>query len=107
MSISSEISRFDWPYLIAPRFLCSLFQSRSSVSDLTGAFGPSDASHLLKSRFIPYLKTTEQFSSCPFPSDDPEQVFHNKMLFAGSGSTTLGMFAGSTMTAPSLRRTSI
>src|SRR5258705_8122358 len=101
------MSRFDWPYLIDPPFLCASFHSRNSVSDFTGASGPSVASQALKSRFIPYLSTLEQFWSLPFPSPDPEQVFHNTKLLAGSLSTTLGISAGSTITAPCLRRTAI
>src|SRR2546426_799765 len=59
-SISSEMSRFDWPNRIAPPLVCAMFHCRSSVSVFTGADGPSVASHLLKSRFIPYLSATEQ-----------------------------------------------
>ena len=38
-SISSEMSSCDWPYLIAPAFVCAMFHSRSSVSVFTGAAG--------------------------------------------------------------------
>jgi len=41
--------------------LWALLNARSSVSDFTGAEGPSVASHLLKSRFMPYLSTVEPF----------------------------------------------
>src|ERR1700693_1710905 len=101
------MSRLDWPYLIAPAFVCVRFHWRSSVRVLTGAVGPSDASHLLKSRFIPYLKETEQSASLPLASLQPEQMFHDRQLFFASLSTTLGMSAVSTITAPRCFRTSI
>src|SRR6266545_4170230 len=94
-SISSEMSRFDCPYLIAPALVCVRFHWRSSVKVLTGAEGPSDASHLLKSRFMPYLKETEQSASFPFASLQPEQMFHERRLLPASLSTTLGMSARS------------
>src|SRR5713226_6060479 len=99
-SISSEMSRRDWPYLIAPALRCSVFQVRSSVSDFTGAEGPSEPSHLLKSRFIPYLNTTEQSASFPFELLAPPQVLQSRRLLAVSLLTTLGISAGSTITAP-------
>ena len=46
------------------------------MSDFTGAAAPSDFSQLLKSRFMPYLSTTEQSSSLPFALLIPEQPFH-------------------------------
>ena len=42
-----------------------MFQIRRSVSVLTGVDAPRLASHLLKSRFMPYLKTIEQSLSRP------------------------------------------
>src|SRR5919204_5389524 len=101
------MSRFDCPYLMAPAFVWVMFHWRSSVSVLTGADGPSVASHLLKSRFIPYFRITEQSASLPLASFTPEQLFHERKLFFGSLSTTLGMSAGSTTTAPCCFRTAI
>src|SRR6266508_2595510 len=101
------MSRFDCPYLSAPALVCVRFHWRSSVSVLTGAEGPSVASHLLKSRLMPYLKLTEQSASFPFASLQPEQRFQDRKLFLRSLSTTLGMSAGSTITAPCCLRTSI
>src|SRR5258708_9874602 len=100
MSLSSEMSRLDCPYLSAPAFVCVRFHWRSSVSVLTGADGPSEASHLLKSRFMPYLKETEQSASLPFASLQPEQRFHVRQLFFASLSTMLGMSAASVKMAP-------
>ena len=105
-SISSEISRFDWPYLIAPAFWCATFHSRSAVNDTTGA-DPSEASHLLKSRFMPYFSTTEQSASLPLALSAPEHMPHVMKLFFVSLSTMLGMSAGSTITAPSFLSTAI
>ena len=93
--------------MIAPAFWCAVFHAISSFSVFTGAAGPSDASHVLKSRFMPYLKTTEQFSSLPRPSFTPEHGFHSMKLFFGSLSTMLGMSAGSTMIAPCCFSTAI
>src|SRR5262249_50063475 len=87
--------------------VCAELNVRSSVRVLTGALDPSEASHALNSRFIPYLKTTEQFESLPLRPGAPEQMFQRRKLPAGSGSATLGRSAGSTMTAPSRRRISI
>ena len=53
--------------------MCVMFHCRSSVSVFTGADGPRLFSHRLKSRFIPYLKFTEQFASLPFACSAPEQ----------------------------------
>ena len=75
------MSSCDWPYLIAPRDTCAVLQLRKSVSVFNGAAGPSDASHALKSRFIPYLNTIEQFASLPRALSAPEQVFHSMKLF--------------------------
>ena len=52
--------------------MCVMFNSRSSVSVLTGAEGPRVASHALKSRFMPYFKTMEQSASLPFALFSPE-----------------------------------
>src|SRR3954466_10772583 len=101
------MSSCDCPYLIAPAFACAVFHSRSSVNDLSGAAEPSDFSQALKSRFIPYLRTTEQSSSLPLAFVTPEHWPQRRKLFLGSGSTTLGMFAGSTMIAPCALRTAI
>src|SRR4026207_2169141 len=94
------MSRLDCPYLIAPAFWWAVFQAISSFSVLTGAAGPSDSSHLLKSRFIPYLKSIEQCSSLPRPSLAPEHWFHSTKLFFGSLSTTDGLSAGAVRSAP-------
>src|SRR5260370_26383060 len=101
------MSRRDWPYLIAPALRCSVFQVRSSVSDFTGADGPSEPSHWLKSRFIPYLNTTEQSESFPFELLAPPQVFQSRRLLPVSSLTTLGISAGSTITAPRRLRVSM
>ena len=85
-SISSEMSKRDCWYLIAPALACARFQSRCSFSVLTGADGPSDASHALKSRFMPYLKLIEQFASLPLACSAPEQKSHSgKLSFAVLG----------------------
>src|SRR6185312_15530645 len=94
------MSRFDWPYLIAPAFWCAVFHSRSAVNDATGAADPSEASHLLKSRFIPYFRSTEQSASLPLALSAPEHWPHARKLLWGSLSTMLGMSAGSTTIAP-------
>src|SRR5689334_3268565 len=101
------MSSCDWPYLIVPAAVCAALNCRSSLRDFTGAEGPSDASQLLKSRFIPYFSTTVQFSSEPFPLPAPEHMLHFRKLFAGSGERTLGIFAGSTITAPCAFNTAI
>src|SRR5207247_9392038 len=88
------------PCLMSPAVVGLMFHWRSPVSVFTGADGPSVCSHLLKSRFMPYLRITEQSASLPFASLTPEHVFHNRKFFCGSLSTMLGMSAGSTMTAP-------
>src|SRR5437660_846702 len=101
------MSRLDCPYFNAPAFVWVRFHWRSSVKVLTGAEGPSDASHLLKSRFMPYLNVIEQSASLPFASFQPEQVFQERKLLFASLSTMLGMSAGSTRTAPWCLRTAI
>ena len=106
-SISSEMSSSAWPYLMAPARWCATFHSRSSVSVFTGAAAPSDASHALKSRFMPYLNTTEQSASLPFALSRPPHVDQSRKFFEASVATTLGMSAGSTMTAPCCFRTSM
>src|SRR5262245_65975658 len=82
-SISSEMSSRDWPYLIAPAFACAWFHSRSPVSVFAGADGPSDFSQMLKSRFMPYLKLTEQPASFPLACSAPEQKSQAAKLSAG------------------------
>ena len=89
-----------WPYLMAPARWWVMFHSRSAVSVLTGALSPSDLSQRLKSRFIPYLNAIEQSASRPLAWSSPPQGFQLRKLFAGTVSTTLGMSAGSTITAP-------
>src|SRR5438094_159061 len=89
------MSRFDCPYLIAPAFWWAVFQAISSFNVFTGAAAPSDASHLLKSRFIPYFRSTEHRSSLPRPSLTPEHWPHTRKLFAGSLSVMLGLSAAS------------
>src|SRR5262245_15831466 len=101
------MSKFDCPYLIEPARWCLRFHSRSSVSDLTGADGPSVASQWLKSRFIPYLRTIEQFASDPLEFPEPEQMLHWSMFCRKSGSIVLGILAGSITIAPSRLRTSM
>src|SRR3974390_1927814 len=76
-----------------------MFHSRSLGSDLTGALAPSDCSHALKSRFIPYLNAIEQSASRPLDWS-PLHGFQLTKLFDATVSTMLGMSAGSTMTAP-------
>src|SRR5581483_8831788 len=95
-SISSEMSSSDCPYFMEPAAVWERLNFRSSASDLTGADGPKVASHLLKSRFMPYLNTIEQFSSCPLASLAAEQVFHRIRLSSGVSERTLGISAGST-----------
>src|SRR5258708_36423013 len=85
---------------MGPAGVWARLKLRNSVNVFTGAVGPSEASHLLKSRFMPYLNTIEQDSSLPFAFSRPEQVFHLSRLFCGSLEITLGISAGSTMTAP-------
>src|SRR2546430_10681113 len=94
------MSSCDCPYLSAPALACARFQWRSSVSDFTGAAGPRLASHLLKSRFMPYLKTTEHPASAPFGPSVPRQTSQRRKLRLASFSTTLGMSAGYDITAP-------
>src|SRR5229473_7447853 len=103
----AEISSCDCPYLIAPAAAWAILKLRSSVSDFTGAAGPSEASHWLKSRFMPYLSTIEQSSSLPLAFARPEQVFHLSALFCGFAERTLGMSAGSTTTTPRCLRIAI
>ena len=62
-SSRSELSRLACAYLIALRLACAVLNARSSASVFTGAAGPSEASHALKSRFMPYHSTDEQFGS--------------------------------------------
>src|SRR5437870_8873279 len=86
---------------------CARLKFLSSVNVLIGAPGPRVDNHLLKSRFIPYLNTTEQLASFSLRPSTPEHVLHSKKLAAGSGSRMLGISAGSTIVAPSRLRTSI
>ncbi len=101
------MSRRDCPNLIAPAFACAVFHCRSSVSVFTGAEGPSVFSQRLKSRFIPYLKFTEQLSSLPFACSAPEQKSHAAKLSFGSFAARLGTSAGSTTIAPCAFRMAI
>src|SRR5437868_1062007 len=94
------MSRLPCPYLSVPAFSCFRFHSRSCVSVLIGEASPRLASQALKSRFIPYFSPIAQSVSFPRRFSSPEQLFHFRKLFSGLGSTTLGMFAGSTRTAP-------
>src|SRR5262245_41528717 len=95
------------PYLSAPAVACARLHWRSSVSDFTGAVGPRLASHLLTSRFMTYLKTTEQPASIPFGPSVPLQTSQRRKFRLTSLSTTLGMSAGSTITAPRSLRTAM
>src|SRR2546430_15500127 len=88
------MSSCDCPYLSAPALACARFQWRSSVSDFTGAAGPRLASHLLKSRFMPYLKTTEHPASAPFGPSVPRQTSQRRKLRVWSFSTTAGISGG-------------
>ena len=85
---------------IDPAAVCAMFHCRSSVNERTGAVGPSDSRKRLKSRFMPYLSTIEQSRSLLRPSSAPEQAFHSKVLLSARDSRTLGILAGSTITAP-------
>ncbi len=60
-----------------------MFHSRSSVSDFTGAEAPSVASQALKSRFMPYFRTTEQSLSLPLALFTPEHWPHSAKFCAG------------------------
>src|SRR5688500_8545114 len=86
-SSSSDRSRLACAYLIALRFEWAVLKARSSASVFTGAADPNDASHALKSRFMPYHNTDEQFSSRGPLVHDPPQ---SRKLFFVSLSTTLG-----------------
>jgi hypothetical protein len=92
-----------WPYFSVPNASCARFQSRSAASVFTGARFLRDVSHALKSRFMPYLSTTEQSSSPPLASLGPLQMPQASKLSAGRGVTTDGMSAGSTIVAPAER----
>src|SRR5258708_16338002 len=83
-----------------------MLHCRSSVSVLTGALSPSDLSHVLKSRFIPYLNATEQSASRPFDWSPLHGLQLRKLLLA-LVSVTLGMSAGSTTVAPCCFSTAI
>jgi DNA-binding response OmpR family regulator len=50
------------------------------------------------------FKTIEQVTSLPFPLPRPEQMFQRSTFCRGSGSTALGMFAGSMTVAPGARK---
>ena len=84
-----------------------MFHSRSIVSVLTGTPLPNVASHALKSRFIPYLNTIEQFASSPFALSSPAHGLQFRKFSAESVAVTLGMSAGSTITAPCALSTAI
>ena len=84
-----------------------MFHCRSSESDLTGALSPNEASQLLKSRFIPYLKATEQSASRPLALSSPLQGLQLVKLRLATVSITLGISAGSTISAPCRLRTAI
>src|SRR6185436_1571073 len=86
---------------------CARFHSLKAVRDATGAELSNDASHALKSRFIPYFNTTEQPLSRPFAFSLPLQIDHWRKLFAASGSRTLGRSDGSTTVAPCFLRIAI
>src|SRR6185503_5932884 len=98
--ISSELSSCACPYFNVPADWCARFHSRSAVNDFTGARSPSDASHALKSRFMPYLNTTEQSSSRPLASSGPLHTPHLSQLLAGLVVTIDGISAGSFTVAP-------
>jgi hypothetical protein len=53
---------------------------RDVFGTATGAAGPSNASHLLRSRFIPYFSTTEQLASLPLAPSMPPHEFHNQEI---------------------------
>src|SRR4029450_1378296 len=56
---------------------------------------------------MPYLNVTEQLASEALAPGTPEQRPHTVWFCAGSGSTTLGGSAGSTISAPSRLSTSM
>src|SRR2546423_9988341 len=99
------MSSSDWPYLTAPPFVWDVFQLRKSVSDFTGALSPRDLSHLLKSRSMPYARSTEHFRS--FTSSIDVQTPQLRRLLSAFLSTMLGISAGSTTVAPCFFNTSI
>ena len=101
------MSRRDWPNVIALALACARFHCRSSVSVLTGADAPRLLSHRLKSRFIPYLKFTEQPWSLPLAWSAPEQKSQAAKFSAGSFAARLGTSAGSTTIAPCAFSTAI
>ena len=101
------MSSSDCSYFIVPSSAFFVFHSRNSVSELTGAILPRDSSQALKSRFIPYLNTIEQSSSLPRVLSSPAQILHRKRLRSGSGSRTVGKFAGSITVAPLSSRIAI
>ena len=65
-------------------------------------------SHALKSRFMPYLNAIEQPASSPFALSEPTaHVPVQEVLGRDPSSMTLGMSAGSTITAPCAFSTAI
>ena len=71
-SISSEMSRLRLAVLDRARALVRDVPVAQVGQRLHAArAAPRLASHLLKSRFMPYLKTIEQSSSLPFPCSAP------------------------------------
>ena len=74
---------------------CSTRAARSASSPAPPA--RATASHALKSRFMPYLKTTEQSASLPLRvARRRRRCPRAGSCRSGSASTTLGMSAGST-----------
>ena len=73
-SISSEMSRRAWRYLIALSAACAVLNALRADKVGTGAVGPSDARKALKSRLNPYFSPTEQFASFPFVCSRAAQI---------------------------------
>ena len=73
----------DWPYLIAPRAGGAMFQFAQLGQRLDRRRRAERASHALKSRFMPYLKTIEQSSSLPLAlRRRPRRSFHCRRVAA-------------------------
>ena len=64
------------------------------MSDFTGAAGPSDASQSLKSRFMPYFKTTEQCSSFPLRFVGARAGIPQQQIRGGIGANHAGDIGG-------------
>ena len=95
------MSRFDWPYLIAPAFWCAVFQRAAPSASSPAPPAPSDCEPAVEVALHAVLEIDRAvLVLAPALRSTPEHVFHSRKLFFGSLSTMLGMSAGSTMTAP-------